>query len=357
MKEYLREDLRGIKPYKPSESNYSIKMDANESPYQIPLEIRAILASELLNGNDFHLYPDSNSDVLRESLANYLKVDKDNLMIGVGSDELIQIITNAFVESGDTVLCPAPSFSMYGIYTQIAGGIPEEFKLGENFQYNMDEIKNAVIKYRPKMLHLCSPNNPTGNTIPIADILSIARTFDGIVVVDEAYFEFSGESAIKYINDYPNLIILRTFSKAMGMAGLRVGYLICNKGLLDQIYKVKPPYNVNSFSQRAAALVLEHAEVRNSRVQEIINSRNWLFRALEGLRGVEPYPSKANFILMKVNNATAVYKGLLEKGILVRHYNGHPILNDHIRVTIGSMEDNRIFLHSLAEILSDMEEW
>jgi histidinol-phosphate aminotransferase len=332
-------------------------MDANESPFQIPLEIRAQLASELLNGNAYHLYPDSDANVLRDKLADSLSVSRENILIGNGSDELIQIVTNAFAGRGDAVLYPTPSFSMYAFYAKVAGAIPVEYSLDAKFRYNIAEIEKAVGDYGPAVLHICSPNNPTGSILPVSDILKVARKFDGIVVVDEAYYEFYGESVVKYIDTYPNLVVLRTFSKAMGMAGLRVGYLICNKNLASEIHKVKPPYNVNSFSQRAAELVLQHANIRKERVTEILEAREWLYQALDGLRGVEPYPTKANFILMKVKNGAAVYKGLLEKGILVRHYNGDPLLNNHLRVTIGRMEDNKYFLQSLAEILGDMEEW
>ena len=357
MKEYLREDLRSLKPYRPAKENYTLKMDANESPFPIPLEIRAQLASELLNGNTYHLYPDSDADELRDKLADDLKINRDNLLIGNGSDELIQIITNAFTGWSDAVLCPTPSFSMYSLYTRVAGGIPAEYPLDEKFRYDFQKVEKAIAEYEPKILHICSPNNPTGSTMPVSDIRKLAGSFDGIVVVDEAYYEFCGESAIQYIDSYPNLVILRTFSKAMGIAGLRVGYLVCNKNLAYEIHKVKPPYNVNSFSQQAAGLVLQHKETRKERLKEITEAREWLFQALDGLRGVEPYPSKANFILMKVKNGAAVYKGLLEKGILVRRFAGDPVLNNCLRVTIGRMEDNKYFLHSLAEILVDMEEW
>lgn len=291
MKEYLREELRSLKPYQPGSEAYTLKMDANESPFQIPLEIRAQLASELLNGNSYHLYPDSDANALRDKLADYLAVSRENLLIGNGSDELIQIVTNAFASRGDAVLYPAPSFSMYGFYARVAGALPVEYALDEKFRYNIAEIQRAAAEYEPAILHICSPNNPTGSILPVSDILNIVRKFDGIVVVDEAYYEYYGESVVKYIETYPNLVVLRTFSKAMGMAGLRVGYLICNKMLAREIHKVKPPYNVNSFSQRAAELVLQHADIRKKRIAEILEARDWLYQALDGLRGVKPYPT------------------------------------------------------------------
>jgi len=356
-KEYLREDLRKINAYQVYQQPCTLKLDANENPYPIPLEIRAQLASELLNGNNYHLYPDTDANGLRDALANQLKVNRENIIIGNGSDELIRIVTFAFAGPGDKILCPSPGFDMPSFYARLTGAIPVEYPLSSNFQYSMSKIELAVMEHKPKVLYICTPNNPTGSIMPVTDIAYIARWFDGIVVVDEAYYEFYGESMIDKINQYPNLVVLRTFSKAMGMAGLRIGYLISNKYLVDEIYKVKHPYNVNSFSQRAAELMLEHKNIQMERVQEIIQAREWLYQALEGLRGVEPYPSHANFILIKVKDGLAVYKGLLEKGILVKHFGDNPVLKNHLRITIGRMKDNKLILHSLAEVLTDMEEW
>ncbi len=355
--EYLREDLRDLKAYKVVEETCTLKLDANESPFPIPLEIRAQLASELLNGNNYQLYPDTNADALRDALARQLKLERDNILIGNGSDELLQIVTTAFAGPGDKVLCPSPGFGMVSYYARLAGAIPVDYPLNGKFQYSLHQIELGIMEHKPKILHICTPNNPTGSTMAVSDIASLARWFDGIVVVDEAYYEFHGETMASMINRYPNVVVLRTFSKAMGMAGLRVGYLICNKYLAEEIYKVKPPYNVNSFSQRAAELLLEHRDVQMGRVKEIVEAREWLYRALEGLRGIEPYPSCANFILIKVKDAAVFYKGLLEKGILVRHFENNPLLKNHLRITVGRKDDNKYILHSLAEILTNLEEW
>lgn len=357
MKEYLREDLRSLKPYRPVRGEFSLKMDANETPFPIPLEIRAQLASELLEENNYHRYPDPDADSLREKLAEDLKISRDSILIGNGSDELIRMVTNAFVDWGDAVLCPSPSFPVYSQCTRIAGGIAAEYPLGKEFCYDLGEMEQSMEEYEPKVIYIGSPNNPTGNIMPVPDIRKLARSFDGIVVVDEAYYEFCGESVISFIDQYPNLVVLRTFSHAMGIAGLRVGYLACNKNLAYGIQKIKPVFNVNCFSQRAAELIWQCREDREKQVREIRDAREWLFQALDGLRGVHPYPTKANFILFRVKNGALVYQRLLKKGILVRRFAGDPMLKDCLRVTIGRMEDNRYFLHSLAEILVDMEEW
>lgn len=356
-KEYLREDLRSLKAYQVAQQNCTLKLDANESPFPVPLEIRAQLATELLNGNNFQLYPDTNADSLRDALAEELELERENILIGNGSDELLHIVTNAFAGPGDKVLCPSPGFGMVSYYARLTGAIPVDYQLNERFQYSLAQIELGIMKHQPKIIHICTPNNPTGSTMAVSDIASLARRFNGVIVVDEAYYEFHGETMVSMIEQCPNVVVLRTFSKAMGLAGLRVGYLICDKYLAEQIHKVKPPYNVNSFSQRAAELLLEHRETQMERVKEIVEAREWLYQALEGLRGIEPYPSSANFILMKVKDGSAFYNGLLEKGILVRHFEDNPILENHLRITIGRKDDNKFILHSLAEILTSMEDW
>ncbi|HHU48941.1 MAG TPA: histidinol-phosphate transaminase [Clostridiales bacterium] len=355
--EYLREDLRSLKAYQVVQETCTLKLDANESPFPVPLEIRAQLATELLNGSNFQLYPDTNADPLRDALAKQLELERENILIGNGSDELLHIVTTAFAGPGDRVLCPSPGFGMVSYYARLTGAVPVDYSLNERFQYSLPQIEKSIIEHQPKILHICTPNNPTGGTMAVSDIASLARWYDGVVVVDEAYYEFHGETTVSMINRLPNVVVLRTFSKAMGLAGLRVGYLICNKYLAREIYKVKPPYNVNGFSQRAAELMLEHRDIQMERVREIVEAREWLYQALEGLRGIDPYPSRANFILIKVKDAAAFYKGLLEKGILVKHFADNPVLKNHLRITIGRKDDNKYILHSLAEILTNMEDW
>src|SRR5690554_6162911 len=176
--EYLREDLRNLKAYQVTQENCTLKLDANESPFPIPLEIRAQLASELLNDNNYQLYPDTNADALRDALAKQLKVERGNILIGNGSDELLHIVTTAFAGPGDKVLCPSPGFSMVSYYARLVGAEPVEYPLNEKFQYSLAQIELGIMEHHPKILHICSPNNPTGSTMPISEIASLARWFD-----------------------------------------------------------------------------------------------------------------------------------------------------------------------------------
>lgn len=364
MKAYLREDLRHFEPYRASEASYTIKMDANESPYDLPMMVRQALAQSLLSGSGLNLYPDSDANGLREHTAAYLGVARDNLVMGAGSDELIQIIIQAFVNPGDMVLFPDPSFGMYKIFTQIAGGKPVPFSLDAGFDVPTDQLLDMLNTAAPKVLFLCSPNNPTGNVMPADHIEAVLKAFDGVIVVDEAYGEFADHSVIPMLNGHPHLIVLRTFSKALGMAGLRVGCSVSGEEITHQLLKVKPPYNLNSFSQQAACLMLDSMDTIRPRIAQIREDRERLTGALAELGCLQVYPSQANFLLIRIcppmegmgEPAREVYEALLAEGILTRHYFGHPRLGDCLRVTIGREEENQAFYQAMLKIMKNMED-
>ncbi len=351
MVEFVRDDLKDLKPYKAHNIPHKIKLDANESPYDLPDEIRQQLAKELMEGCRFNRYPDSDATALRQAISRYCGVSPDEVMVGAGSDELIRIIISAFVGKGDAVLSPAPSFTMYGIFTRIAGGMLVEVPLDDNFDYDMSGFYKAIEQHKPKLIFICSPNNPTGNVIDKYELIKLVTAFNGIVVVDEAYGEFLGESVASWMVNYPNAAVLKTFSKAFGLAGLRVGYLIGNRELVEEIYAVKPPYNLNSFSQRAAQLVLENVDIFSSRIAAIVDERERLYEKLRAIKGIDVFPSKANFLLIKVPDGEMVYKKLIGEGILVRNFPDEPRLKNCLRVTIGTKQENEAFLQTLRRIL------
>jgi len=353
MKEFLREDLRDFQPYQANDVEYLIKLDANESPFDLPDCVKKQLAFELMGKSDFNRYPDPGGRELRGAIAEACGVDREEVVLGNGSDELIQILVHAFINKGEVALCPVPSFVMYKICTQIGGGIAVEIPLDENFEYQMDAYYKAIEEYNPKMIFLCSPNNPTGNTLSEQEIIKLAEGYRGVIVVDEAYCEFSGGSLSKRIVRYPNIIVLRTFSKAMGLAGLRIGYLICNKDLALQINKVKPPYNLNRFSQRAAVLMLKNQDIIKERIRYIIKQREELYRQLNGMAKVRTFPSQANFLLIQVPDADRIAKRLLDEGILVRGFQRDSRLKDCLRITVGLEEENRSFVRELRRILKE----
>ena len=351
----VRQEIKKFIPYNANQMPYKVKLDANESPFDISESVRRRLADFFLNTPGLNLYPDTDSNELRNSLAVFWGVSPEQIVVGTGSDQLIQNIISVFVDKGDKVLCPSPSFGMYKLSTTIAGGIPVEFILDNNkdYKYEADDIIKLANKEKAKLIFLCTPNNPTGDVIPEKDIIGVLEGCkNSVVVVDEAYGEFSGETASGLINKYDNLIILRTFSKAYGLAGIRCGYSISGKQMALEINKVRPPYNISSLSQMIARLVLEEKEYIIQQIEYIVNQRKYLTAQLEVFEGVKVYPSKANFLLVKLANSSDVNNELVKRGILVRSFGNSPMLEDCLRISVGNKEQNDILLCGLRDALT-----
>lgn len=340
-------------PYRANSVECKIQLNNNESPFDLPDETKNRLVEHIYSGNMFNRYPDPDSTLLRQSIAKQCKIAIDNLLLASGSDELIQMIINTFVDKGEYVLCPTPSFSMYGIYTQINGGIPVQVDLDEHYQYNMDVFLEMADRYGAKLAFICNPNNPTGTTVDRGDIKYLIENFKGIVVIDEAYVEFCGETIIDLILEYNNATVLRTFSKAFGLAGLRIGYLVANRSLVDDIYITKSPYNINTFSQLTALELLKDWDKVKERVAYIVSERERVYEELREIDSIDVFPSSANFLLIKVRDSQYVYDELLKRDILVRNFSKEDILSNHIRVSIGSRAQNNLFLQEFLSILEE----
>lgn len=353
--ELVRPELKDFIPYKSKDVPYRVKLDANESPFNLPEGIRRKVADYFLNGPELNLYPDSDSVKLRETLAKYWNVDPDGIVTGTGSNELIKNIINVFAEKGDRVVLPAPSFEMYRLNSKISGCIPVEVELKseKDFLYDIDEFIEASISQKAKIVILCNPNNPTGNPICNSDIEKIADSCsNSLIVIDEAYAEFSGQTAVPLLEKYDNVVVIRSFSKAYGLAGIRCGYSIGSRELANEINKVKAPYNLSSLTQFIACLVFEEREETEKRIKYLCEQRDYLFGELSRMPGVTAYPSEANFILVKLPDAPGITAELAERGVLVRGFEKSPILRDYIRVNAGTREQNDIFLSELKSILS-----
>ncbi len=351
MSRFIRDDLRDFVSYDANQVACRVKLDANESPYDIPDIVKDEILSNLKDKWGYNLYPDSDSTLLRTVIAESIGTGKDNILVGNGSDQLIQIIINCVVGVGDRVVCPAPSFSMYKISAAIAGAQPVEVPLDNTFQYDLNKYVDALDKYKPRVAFICTPNNPTGCALSKDQVISVAQAFpDTAIVVDEAYCEFNGVTVVDKVEKYDNLIVLRTLSKAYGLAGLRVGYSVACEDLTRQLHKVKPPYNLNTFSQQAAVAILKNLNIIKEGINTIVAERDRVFAALKNMKGIKPYPSSANFILIKCDNGRIVYQKLLEDGILVRSFGSKGVLDNCIRVSIGTPAQNDLFLSSLKAI-------
>ncbi|HPT91194.1 MAG TPA: histidinol-phosphate transaminase [Acetivibrio sp.] len=352
--ELVRPEIRKLTPYVSHEVPYRVKLDANESPFELPQKIREKLAGYFTKGPGLNLYPDNESVNLRRTLAGYWNVDHDAIVVGAGSNQLIQLIITVFVGKGDRVVIPCPTFSMYKINTIIAGGIPVEVPLikEKDFDLDVDAFIDAVNKEGAKVAFLCNPNNPTGGLISIEDIEKAASKCTGsIIVVDEAYAEFCEQSAIPLIEKYENLVVLRTFSKAYLLAGARCGYSISNIAVSGEINKIRPTFNLSSLTQLIAKMVFEEREEVEKMILYLKDQREYLAGKLKSLKGVYVYPSWANYILIRVCGAKEIARKLYEKGVLVRSFFDDPVLSDCIRISVGTKEQNDIFLEEFISIM------
>ena len=337
-----RQNIRSLTAYEAKEIPCRVKLDANESPYAPEISIDpAVLAS-------LNRYPDPQGQSLKKALGKEFSVEDRQILLGNGSDE---IIYNLIATFGGPVLYPVPTFSMYGIISQSLGeqgiGIP----LNSDFSLDLRKILAAIRKLQPKLVFLSSPNNPTGNTFSREALDEIIRVADGIVIVDEAYQPFSKEkSFISDLRRFGNLAVLRTFSK-IGLAAIRLGYLIADESLIAEVNKVRLPYNVNAISQALALASLRRKQEGRAAVRKIVGERTRVMKELSKMPGVDAFPSEANFILFRVANAEAVHAALIRAGVLVRNMSG--AITDTLRVTIGTPEENAVFCGELQKILKE----
>lgn len=348
----LRPGLEKLVPYEAKFYPHVIKLDANENPFTFPQELASrigdLAAADLLSR-----YPDGSAIELRRRIAEYAGVQPEQIMVGNGSDELILNLLLTF-GTGGRVLITNPTFSMYKIHALIAGARPIPVPRRGDFSVDVPAVVSYARQPDTRVVFICSPNNPTGNASSLEEIEGVLQQVNCLVVVDQAYLEFGGEDCLPLLEKYPNLIILRTFSKAFALAGLRVGYMIASQDLLKQIDKVRQPFNLNSFSQAAAKTVLAERDRFKEQINAIIEQREILRKKLQEIEGVTPYPSEANYILFRTNHSSKlIYQALLEKGIQIRNLGG-PELPGFLRVTVGTPQQNAMFLKAVTSVLKEL---
>lgn len=355
-KKFYRNNLKELKPYDPHELPYKVKLNANENPYGLPEEIIEEILSKAKN-LEYSRYPNANSVKLSETVSSFWGLNRDNIVIGNGSDELIDYLIKAFSEKGRRIITTAPSFAMYKIYSIINGSIFVQIPLGQNnFSLNEDKILEEAKKENSSIVFIAYPNAPTGNYFAEDKIIKIIEESGCLVVVDEAYYEFGEKTFIPLISQYDNLVILRTFSKAYSLASLRVGYLLSNPEIINEIRKVKSPFNVNTFSQLAAQVVFENKEILKDGIKKIIEERKKLINRINELSPFKAHPSQTNFVLVEVGskeNSDLVYNNLLKQGILVQTISDPAFSTSRyfLRITVGNEEENDILIKGL-EIVS-----
>ncbi|MXS84468.1 histidinol-phosphate transaminase [Nitrosomonas sp. HPC101] len=348
----IRQEILALSAYHVPPAENMIKLDAMENPYRLPSslskEITRITADAHINR-----YPDPNATALKKTLRASLAIpDGMEIMLGNGSDEIIQIIMLAAAKPGAKLLTVEPGFAMFKIIATLTNmeyiGIP----LKPDFSLDLDTMLTAIARHRPAVLFLAYPNNPSGNLFDEIALDKIIRASPGLVVIDEAYHPFAGKSFIEKLTDYPNLLVMRTLSK-LGLAGLRLGLLTGRLDWLHHLEKLRLPYNVNVITQLAAEKIMYHYDILRHQAETIKQTRARLMTFLEHLKGVEPYPSDANFILFRLDNASQIFRQLQRHGILVKNLdNSHPLLKNCLRVTVGTPEENDRFCNTLQDLLT-----
>jgi len=350
----LRPEVLDLHAYHVPPAGGMVKLDAMENPYQLPQSLRDEIA-RLAADAAINRYPDAAAHQLKAGIGKVtdLPVGMD-ILLGNGSDEIIQLLAMAVARPGAVLMSVEPSFVMYKMIATFTGmkyvGVP----LDENFSLDLLAMLDAIRREQPALVFLAYPNNPTGNLFDARAIKNIIEAAPGLVVVDEAYYAFASDSFIPQLAHYGNLLVMRTFSK-LGMAGLRLGFLAGSAAWLSQLEKLRLPYNVGVLPQLVAAKLLQHHDVLLAQAESIKHERTRLLAALDAITGIRAYPSQANFILFRVAKATQIFEGLKQRGVLIKNLNGgHPALVDCLRVTVGAPDENEKFMAALHETINQL---
>lgn len=340
----LRENIKSMKAYASARSEFagqaSVWLDANEHPFGSAA------------GPGLNRYPDPSQKKLKQRIGNMKNIDADHIFLGNGSDEPIDLLIRAFCEPArDHIIILPPTYGMYKVAADLNNVAVKQVGLSDNFDLNIPQILSFADKYT-KLLFVCSPNNPTGNLAGRDQLVALLRSFNGIVVVDEAYIDFAtpGSSMLPLLGQHSNLVILQTFSKAWTMAGLRLGIAFASRDIVEVLHKIKPPYNVNELTQQHVLEVLNKEHIIAGWANEIIALRRMLERELAMLSCVKRiFPSEANFLLVQVSDAEAIYAFLLKKRIVVRNRSGEAGCSNCLRITVGTTAENALLVQALKE--------
>lgn len=349
----IKDSVRGLRPYSLSPYRASVKLNQNENPWDAPAAIKQEVLNRMKD-RAWSRYPDFTPQRLHERLAEFSGWPADGIIAGNGSNELIQAILMVSITAGKRVLITEPTFALYRQITTVLGGEVTSVPLRSDLQFDPTALLKEIEETQPDVAVICSPNNPTGCVISDADLVALLKAARGLIVVDEAYHEFANRSVVPLLRDHDNLIVLRTFSKAMAMAALRVGYLLGSPELVREIGKALLPYNLNALSQTAAEVAVEMFEEKlRPLIQAICAQRDRLYVSLAAIPGLAPIKSQANFMVVHSNEQPKrVFDELLKRDILIRDVSGYPMLQNYFRVSVGTRDENDLLLKALREILT-----
>jgi histidinol-phosphate aminotransferase len=351
--ERIKPQVRALRAYSLSPHHATVKINQNENPWDAPARIKEETARRLENRR-WSRYPNFVPASLQERLAEFSGWRPDGVIAGNGSNELIQALLMVTVGPGKRVLISEPTFALYRQITTVLGGEVISISLTTELSYDSDALQKTVSESQPDVIVICSPNNPTGCVLDDEDLRALLRTASGLVVVDEAYHEFAEHSVVQLLREHENLVVLRTFSKAMAMAALRVGYLLAAPDLVLEIAKAVLPYNLNAISQTAAEVAIElYEDELRPLVLKIIAERERLYFELSRIKGLTPLRSRGNFMVIRSTiNPKEVFSELISRSILIRDVSGYPMLSDYFRLSVGTPQENDLLLSALREIFA-----
>lgn len=347
----MKENCRRLVPYLVPQDEKVVKLNQNESPFDVPPEIKEGII-ERLRATAWNRYPRLDPELLRSRLADYTDFSPAGILAGSSSNEIIQTIMLACVRSADVLVVIEPGFSIYPRLGQIMELDVRAVPLDRNFRFKIKPLIEAA--RQAQLVMIASPNNPTGTALTREDIIRLANATRGYLAIDEAYYEFAGETCQPLLEKFERLMIIRTFSKAFGLAGVRLGYLMARPEIIEVLEKVKLPFSLGFFPQICGEELLRRPQIVRATTAAIVRGRHFLTNALKRLPAVRIIPSRANFILFQVQRQTArrVFHGLRRRGVLVRAFD-RPPLNEWLRVTIGRPEENEVFLRALSNVLEE----
>lgn len=348
----LRPDLEDVEPYVSPQLPARVRLNTNESPYAPPRTLTDALLREV-EGMSLNRYPDRDARRLVDGLAEKWSWPREGVWVANGSNEVFMHLFLAYGGPERTCLTFEPTYSLHSLIPRLALTDVAHLPRDESFAIDVDAAASLIEEHRPEVVVVCSPNNPTGNSTPLDDVSALCRVAPGLVVVDEAYGEFApdGASAVSLLGGHDNLVVVRTFSKAWRLAGVRIGYLLAAPDLVSQMAVARLPYHLSTLSQAVGIAALEAEDDTLQAVGEIVSERDRIAAALDEL-GLRVMPSDANFVLFETADAAATWKALYERGILVRAYERSPVLGSYLRVTVGLPDENDEFLRTLEEVIA-----
>lgn len=347
----IKPAIRRIEAYHLQNYNYQVKLNQNESPFDLSAALKQATLT-MFKAMSWNRYPTFGNARLVEKLASVIGLQAQQILVGNGSNELLQTLVNVTLGPGKIVLLVKPTFLIYEQLANVAGASVQSMEFNEDWSFPVERILETVSNSQVALTILCSPNSPTGIELQDTEIVRILNASSGLVLLDEAYYEFSKNDNLRLLQNHPNLIVTRTFSKAVGLAGLRIGYLAGHARLVQEINKGKLPYNLDLFSELVASTVLDNQHLIKENIRILLKEKQRIMESLSSLGALQVFPSATNFLMVRAKEgAKYVFDGLLKRGILIRDISGyHPRLQNMVRISVGTPKENDCLLQALQEM-------